>query len=304
MPKSYIAAWVDPECPDGHEPYVWVFPRDGGPPKARPPAKVCKENNIYTIPMPDGGRDLRLEHGLQTLEDAFARTRRDFIEPQKPIPVVPRVKLIAFLVALKWRTPQARAHIREQWGRVLDTAEDLEQRMKTSTPEQRRAMALVGGGSTGGPSMGIEDVRRIVEQPLQTLMPAHLRTETPLLAKLKLTVLCATGHQRFITSDSPVVWHDPEGFKRPPMWRGPALMYDTVEITMPLSPTRLLLLSHRHELWDYIDVGDDVVTEVNRRTRAFADLEFIGQRQMSNPIWFDTGIPPDRWTEIDSDESA
>lgn len=292
VPKSYLSAWIDRDCPPGHEPYVWVHPREGGPPRARPPAKVCKEKDIYTIPMPGGGRDLRLEHGLQTLEDAFARTRRDFIQLRKPIPLVPRVKLIAFFVALQWRTPQARDHIRKQWGRVLDVAEDLDRQMKRATPEERKAAALVGSISSSGASMRMEDVRRVVEHPIQTLMPSHLRVQTPLLEKLKLTVLCAAGDDRFITSDSPCVWCDPEGHKRPPMFRGPALMYDTVEITMPISPTRLLMLSHKHDLWDYLDVGDDIVTEVNRRTWAYANTEIITQTQTLNLAALECGREP------------
>jgi hypothetical protein len=141
--------------------------------------------------------------------------------------------------------------------------------------------------------MGMDDVRRIVKQPLQATLASHLRVITPMLARLNTTVLCASGDARFITSDTPCTWFDPEAYKRTPFYRSPALMYPSLEITMPISPDQCLLLSHRHDLNRYVEVGDDLVDELNRRARGYADVEFIAQTSAAKAIWYDEGRPPD-----------
>jgi len=253
---------------------------------------VCVEREIYTIPLPDGGRDLRLEHGLDGLEDSFVRIRKDFIEPRKRLPAVPHVKLVAFVVAMQWRTPAARKHIQDQWEPVLALGNEMIESLRRMTPEERQAAAKVSLPSSG-PAMGMDRVKMIVEQPLQTTLPSHLRVITPKLAQMKATVLCAAGAARFITSDNPCAWFDPEAYKRPPMYRGVGLMYDSIEVTMPISPTRCLLISHRHDLWDYVDVEDEVVHRTNARTRAYATAKFIAQGPTSDTRWYEVGCPPE-----------
>jgi hypothetical protein len=146
--------------------------------------------------------------------------------------------------------------------------------------------------------MTLEEARNLVERPLQNMLPMHIEVLTPMLAKLHATVLCASGKAAFITSDAPCVWFDPEAYKRPPMYRAPALMYPTLEITLPLSPDRALLLS-RQEPADnfYLDIPDPFVDELNRRTRGYAEEEFVARTPEANPLWYDVGeLPDDGWT--------
>ena len=46
----------------------------------------------------------------------------------------------------------------------------------------------------------------------------------------------------------------------------------------------MLLLSHC-PLIGYIKISGDLVDDLNRRTRAFAVREFVGQGPMAKPIW-------------------
>ena len=79
VPRSYLQAWVDPDTPAGHEPYVNVISRDGGEVRRRAPSNIFTETDLYTIQLPDGRRDLRLEHGLSQLETDFFEMRRKFL---------------------------------------------------------------------------------------------------------------------------------------------------------------------------------------------------------------------------------
>jgi hypothetical protein len=54
--KSYLEAWCDPEMPQGHEPYVWVFSKDGSNPRRKAPENIFHERDFYTIKEADGSR--------------------------------------------------------------------------------------------------------------------------------------------------------------------------------------------------------------------------------------------------------
>lgn len=60
VPQAYLRAWCDPTTPDGQEPYVWRFNKDGSDARRKAPAKIFRETDMYTIPLPGGGRDLVL----------------------------------------------------------------------------------------------------------------------------------------------------------------------------------------------------------------------------------------------------
>jgi hypothetical protein len=79
------------------------------------------------------------------------------------------------------------------------------------------------------------------------------------------------------------------------MFRGPALMYPTIEITMPISPNQLIYLN-RAGIKGYRDVSPFVVEDLNRRTRFLADQYFVVVKNIIKPIWFDRGVEPeDSW---------
>jgi len=290
-----MAAWCDPATPAGQEPFVWVFPAAGGEAKKRAPKKLFREADMYTrkivIPGVLDARDLHLEAGLSHLEDAFGRTRRDFIDPRKPIPTAPALKLLALVAAQQWRTPSARRHLSKSWGGVLERMDELQASYDRMAPDQKKSFnkgtRYLGGD---GPKMDHDQVRRLTEQPLQETLASHVRVLTPLLAKLRMAILCTEASPGFITSDNPCVWFDPMAHKRPLMHQSPALMYRTLEITMPLTPHSMLLLSWRGPT-GYADVPSLAVAELNRRTRAYADESFISQSGDADPWWYERGDP-------------
>ena len=40
VPQSYLRAWCDPETPDGQEPYVWRFAKDGTDARRKAPENI------------------------------------------------------------------------------------------------------------------------------------------------------------------------------------------------------------------------------------------------------------------------
>jgi Protein of unknown function (DUF4238) len=99
VPESYLKAWCDPACPPDHNPYVWIFDREGNNPRRRAPSNIFKETDFYTIENADGTRDLRLEHGLSGLESRFAQIRRDKLDQRLPLEDEERTCLALFVAA-------------------------------------------------------------------------------------------------------------------------------------------------------------------------------------------------------------
>jgi hypothetical protein len=242
--KCYLRAWCDPDRGYGRTPFVWRFNADGSDPKRKAPENIFHERDMYTLTGRDGERLLFLEHGLSELESMFAKIRREKLSRQQKLTEGEQFALCAFVAAARSRTPAAREHIRKQWIEPLRMGERMLAWAKTATVEQKRRAAQMGLPSKG-PGMSLDQVREIVEKPMQTMLGPIIATEAPLLMNLDVAIWETEDDIGFITSDRPCIWFDPESFRRPPFYRGPALMYKTIEITMPLSPTQCLFLNRQ-----------------------------------------------------------
>lgn len=301
IPKCYLRAWADPNAPAGHTPYVHVFSKDGTSSRRKSPENLFTETDLYTIQLPNGGRDLRLEHGLCGLEASFSGIRRDFLDKRKQVPVPRYVKLVAFVAAMHSRTPSRRDHWMGFWKEVLEMGEALEISMKLATPEERRhAAAASVPSSSSRRSMSLDDVRKITSSPMEHTLGPHIAAEFPLLMQTKCIVLCNASSIGFITSDAPVVWFDPEGYTKPPLFRSPSFSARALEITLPVSPSQMLLFIHGEtdpaRPITYLDVTNPDVTELNRRTRFHCDKEFVVRANTTEPKWFQQGaMPADAW---------
>lgn len=300
IPKSYLRAWTDPDTPHGQNPFVHIFSKDGTRHRKKAPTNIFTETDLYTIKLPDGSRDLRLEHGLSELETAFAVIRKEFLAKHKQLPTVRRLKLMAFVAALHARTPVLRDHHLKFWTEVKDIGEELEKRMKRAK-QQEKARAAVSIPS-GGPSMTLDDVRRVVSSPMEHTLVPFISTELPFLMQMRCIVLCTKNDAGFITSDAPVVWFDPFWHRKPPLLRSPSFSDPDLEISCPISPFQMLVICHHQEQAvhkneiTYQDVPDHAVTELNRRTRFLCDKDFVVRRKTIMPRWFEAGaMPPDAW---------
>ncbi len=226
------------------------------------------------------------------MESEFVAIRDTKLSKREKLTAWEHVMLCAFIAAAQARTPVQRDHLGGQWAKILGKANRMMEWAKTATPEQKRAASSIARGS--GPSLSYEDVRRLAENPMQTMLVPQLRTATPLLTRLDCIVL-NSAEPGFITSDYPCVWFDAEAYKRPPLYQGPALIYKSIEITLPISPRQLILLNRRG-LSGYLDVPEPMVDEFNRRTRFQCEEYFVSSLNATKPIWFDPGVEPeDSW---------
>jgi hypothetical protein len=306
VPVCYLKPWRDPAAPTDHAPYVWIFDHEGGNPRRKAPENILHETDMYTVEIPGSRRSLVLEHGLQELESTFTRIRNSKINFARSLEDREHVLLCAFVAATQTRTRASREHHRKLWEHPLRMMEDMMEWATTATPEQKRnaARTIPRTSESDRGSLNYEQVKALHENPLQHILAPMIKTLTPLLYKLDMAVLETDDEVGFITSDHPCVWSDPEGYKRPPMYRGPALMYPSIEITMPISPRHCLFLN-RGGMTGYITVSPQLLDSVNRTTRFGSDEHFIVRTNFTKSTWFDPGVEPDdSWEKMHAEEIA
>jgi hypothetical protein len=102
----------------------------------------------------------------------------------------------------------------------------------------------------------------------------------------------------------PGVWFNPKAHTLPPLYRSPGLAQKDIEVTLPLTPHHLLLISH-HRSPQYVDVERPVVDEQNRCIRFHCTEEFVSKSAETRVIWFDRGTePPDTWEQSEEGKAA
>jgi hypothetical protein len=281
VPSSYLKAWCDPDVPPHYEPYVWRIPKDGGEGQRRAPKNIFAEADFYTQHLPDGQRDLSLEHSLETLEGKFCQIRDTRIANRERLKPEEKVFLCAFMDAMHFRTRVQRDAFQKQWGHAHRVAEDLKQKLSAMTPKQRQEHRQPRFlGETRGPSLTIDDIKRLANKPIQHMLLPIIKADLPVLTQMNLCIFTNEDDVGFITSDHPCVWYDPNGGRRPTTLRA-----RTVEVTMPVSPNSLALLCWE-KVPNYTNLTLLGVDDANALRQRACDEYFVVRRNATKSVWF------------------
>ncbi len=139
--------------------------------------------------------------------------------------------------------------------------------------------------------MSLSDIQHSIDNALHHTLRISMLAGVPFFKTLDWSILCREEEPFFVTSDDPFVWIGPDMERRFYLMHTPQHISPTGEITVPLSPRRMLILG-RHHLGQYTDVKPGVVDELNRRTRAECDKEFVYLSEYDRPQWYDDSKPP------------
>ena len=291
IPRSYLAAWCDLDTPDDHTPYVWRFAKDGESRRRKAPKNIFHEKDLYTIHLSDGSRELALEHGLAELEGEFVRIRDDVLSASKTMGRRDHLLLCAYVGAMMARGVPHLNHWTKQFREALERIEEFRESMLALTPEERARVAKFNAPSRSNPSCSYEDFKKIVEGPVAPWVASMIEIQLPWLARMQPLVLTTDDNTGFITSDRPCMWFDPEAHRRPWPLRSPGLATPTIEITLPISPAQVLVLTYNEDVTGYCPVPLRVVDALNRRMRLWADQYVIVNRDATKDVWFAPNEP-------------
>jgi hypothetical protein len=295
VPASYLKAWTDKSSPANHTPYVWVFNKENPIGKNKSPSKIFTETDMYTIQGKDGDRNLNIEFGLGQLEDKFSRIRISKFNFRREISAEEKIHLCAFTAAAQFRTPRSREHHQNQWGNVLKLMDDMKEKVSRLSEEEKIKLSKTFVAPSDGPKLEHHQVKKLVAEPLQTMMATVIKTTTPVLASMDMAILFTNGNVPFVTSDNPCVWYNPEAYKLPPLYRNTGLINEAIEVTLPISPDKVLLFNWK-KLNGYIEVDETIVNTMNQRQIAFTHKEFISNKNEVLDSWLEkTEMPDDAW---------
>jgi len=280
VPKTYLAAWCDPTAPTQMEPYIWIFDRNDRTGRRKAPQNVFEETDFYTVRSNDGARNLSLEHGLQELEERFADIRRSKLAVEEPVNEEEHAHLVAFAVAMSFRTKAHREFRRNQWNGVVEAMRRLaaERGPRGERPEVR----FSGSPDPSQPSLSLEDVMKLAESPIQYMMAGEIGAYIPVLGKLRVQIMQTDDPLGFITCDDPCVWMTADGVRRRP----PPLndLGEHFGLFMPLSPRQMLFLNPYESL--YGRIPDRFVTWLNGQTWRGTYEYFVVRRNKVREEWF------------------
>ncbi|MDB5583353.1 MAG: hypothetical protein JWR80_8529 [Bradyrhizobium sp.] len=176
--------------------------------------------------------------------------------------------------------------------RIVSKGSAMEAAFYRASPAKRSRMALASRATVSKhkPGMTLEEARRAANEPFGTWMPVHTRMEWEVLRSMTITVLEAPLGVGFITSDSPVVWHDGRNHALPDA-RPVGLAHPAIEVSMPITP-RFCVLFDRSRRKGNLRLNEHGVAEINARTLRWCVSYFIGSSAELTVDWVE---PAGRW---------
>jgi hypothetical protein len=287
VPRSYLAAWCDPGSAAGQEPYVWVFDRNSRDGRRKSPKKLFAEIDFYTILREDGSRDLVLEKGLADLESKFASARRK-IARHEQLTEPEYLQLLTFVASMLARTKRRRDHYRARFSEMKDLMDRVDDAYRSAGPEQRKSLdgMFSGFAPPEWSRLSYDDVAAVVRNPMRHTFAAKMNETLPILRRMRAVVFETSDEVGFITSDQPCIVFDPDAWQIPPTFRNHDIEASGAEVTLPLSPQQMLVLTWRNVIPRAYPIPTQFVDDFNRRIRRFAHERFVACRNVTKDIWF------------------
>jgi len=265
---------------------VWVFKCDGSEGHYSSPKKLFTEEEFYTIVDKNGGRDVSLEQDLRQLEDRFAKVRDKRLIFEERVTLEEGVCVFEFMIAMSFRTPAHRERRRLEWQNVLDFMLEAQQNAGHASLGHSPTVRYSFSPDPRTPSLSVDDVRRLVEAPVQHSLAIEMSTYLPLMAGMKMLVMRTDDSIGFITSDDPCVWINENVNQGPPKLKD----LGQFGVFMPLSSRQMLFLNPFKNGYARLQ-STSMLAQLNRMTREHARDEIVVCRNETRPEWFTTGDP-------------
>ena len=240
IPKCYLREFVDPNTPQGQEPYVWVFDKGKRSGRKKAPSNLFTETDLYTLRLRSGEKDYAIEETLSRLEGKYADIFSSKIKNHIPLNEEDHIYLCAFVSVMLQRTLRHRDNVERFFDELISHAEAIEKHLEPKETERLKKF------KQNTHKLGV----------LKTLPDI-----TELLTKMGMAFLCAPKRIKFLTSDDPCNLFNPDL-----QWQrleSPGLAQKNIQVTLPLSPEILLCMSWSN-LRGYIKWDDNWTNESNR----------------------------------------
>jgi len=243
--------------PKGH---VWVYNKTTGRTRSDIPESISVENNFYSIERDNGTWDTRLDDWITGVEGAATRVYKELLGHEIPPYSQKKYDFALYLAVSYARTRTQQRVSTDFYGKMFQTAtyaygandelfaaaiKDYETKhAKVLTPERREEFRDLLLNPAGKVTVSVsKDVAFWTWGVIEKLTPIFLEMEWSIVEP---------EHGYFITSDNPLLRQVAKGTVDSAYGDG-GFMNKTVNVTFPLSPKKMLLLSHKkypRSIWE------------------------------------------------------
>jgi hypothetical protein len=258
---------------------VWTFDKNTSKARSAIPKETAQQRHFYSAENEDGSYNVDVEAYLSQVESIAAPIYERLLKGHIPNGQA-RADFAQFLALMYLRTPAMRRDYAALMGRMIHTQnyawgvhdeafDSLMRKMEREKGEQyqtdereRFRQALID------PSMHILQIRK--EHTLKVLESADKLA--PIFFNMHWTLLRVTNGY-LITSDHPMTRHAPPE-DRHPIYGDGGFAHKKVQVTFPLSPKFMLLMTWQDGITSLVNIGREDVTGLNE-LRAYYALDFL-----------------------------
>jgi hypothetical protein len=243
VPASYLAGFT----PDSNrESQLFVYQRNSEKMFRSIPDEAAKRRNYYSVPLPDGSHDDRVDVMITALESQAMPSLRKIRARNYKLSTFERALLATFIGFQEVRTPWTRKMFHQIEEHTTTTTMHFAANQPGYLEQVFQQMKAEGNPADVTPDE-LRDALREGRIKAQALPHAGVDLVVSMgtflgnfYTRMLWTVLRA-GEGEFVTSDAPVVRRDPE-FKGG--LYGGGLSSPTAQMWFPLSKTTCLIISH------------------------------------------------------------
>lgn len=302
----------------GHEPkgQVWTYDKITGRSTSAIPEETGTQTHFYSVQKDDGTWDTRIEGFLGTIESLAAPTYRGLLNSEIPRDNQERADFSTFLAIMYVRTPTMRRMMAEVYAKGLQiqtyaTAVHKEAFENTIRRyEEDRGKKLSDGMKEKLRNDMIDPSNYILEVPKERTFRVFDIADklAPMFFDMKWSLIIPKSGF-LITSDNPVIRRVDHKTVHP-VYGDHGFLNKTAEITFPLSPKLLLLLTWRKDAKTWGMVERSHIDDLNRSCAFQAErqlyshvhhkkLEQLAQESKnSRPTMQISGFGPKKFSEV------
>ena len=275
IPQFYLREFTDPETPNGHEPYVWVYEHESKKWKKKSPKNIASKPDYYSFVDQEDKRRNEIEKGLSTIEGKTASIYRNKICTRQQLTIQEKATIAEFIVLMVTRVPSFHniidSSVCELTKILLEMYNARPEAAKKLKEEYERDIGKKLPDDFDESWFDHSRYKINASKSFILKMMVSLTEIAKIIFNMTWTFIHTTEKAWFITSDSPFNMRNP---KSNSPWYGQGLMYQDIEVTIPLSRQICILATWKKGLWPHIDIPQLVVEELNH-DRIVASDKFI-----------------------------
>lgn len=312
VPRLHLQHFVG-YAPQGQ---IWTYDAETGTTRSAIPDETAVQNHFYSVENDDGTWNTQIEDYLGTVENAAAPIYEKMLKGYIPNNNQEKADFSTFLAIMYARTPTMRRMYAEMYGRRIQIesyaygVHDKAFEKLIKDYEKQQGITIDAATQEKLRKDLVDPSKYILQVPKERTFVALTLADklAPMFFDMNWSLM-APKNGFFITSDNPVVrCVDPKTVH--PFYGDHGFLNKTVEITFPLSPKLLLLLTWRRIGAAQVVVEREAVdgwnkvraTHSERHLYAHIEHKNIGKLAQkykgSRPGMTTSGFGPEKFSEV------